>query len=288
MKHCSLCKVDFPDHFEFCGSCGRRLEVPSQELGSAPDLYDEETLFRTREPGNERSEFRERSSVTPQLRANHPTSERGAPVLTSFSSYDDREIPSQIPRRPLIFGFLVLLVVGVLGIGGWYWWSQQQSITQTSPSSNSIPGPAAANPSTQPTYQPTSAITPQQGTIAGNADEEIKQLRARRIAATPSERLEVISALEQAEKKYPKDYRFPYELSKLSIKGTSSHHEAFEPLVRAAQKAIDNGQADEVLNSLRADKDGDFHKLSHGHAEWQAIEQALRNRDKGMLKVSAH
>ena len=60
------------------------------------------------------------------------------------------------------------------------------------------------------------------------------------------------------------------------------------PLARAAQKAIDNGQADEVLNSLRADKDGDFHKLSHGHAEWQAIEQALRNKDKEMLKVSAH
>jgi hypothetical protein len=288
MNHCSQCNVEFPDHFEFCGSCGQRLEVPSQELESAPDLYDEETLFRAREPSHERSMVRERSSVTPQLRANHLTSERGAPVLTSFSSYDEPEIPSQIPRQPLIFGFLVLLVVGVLGIAGWYWWSQQQSITQTSQSSNSIPGPATANPSTQPTHQPTSAITPQQGTIVGNADEEIKQLRARRIAATPSERLEVISALEQDEKKYPKDYRFPYELSKLSIKGTTSHHEAFELLARAAQKAIDNGQADEVLNSLRADKDGDFHKLSHGHAEWQAIEQALRNRNKGMLKVSAH
>jgi hypothetical protein len=55
-------------------------------------------------------------------------------------------------------------------------------------------------------------------------------------------------------------------------------------LARAAQKAIDDGQAEEMLNRLMADKDGDFHKLSHGRHEWEAIEQALRNKDKGLLK----
>jgi len=39
-----------------------------------------------------------------------------------------------------------------------------------------------------------------------------------------------------------------------------------------------------MLNSFIADKDGDFYKLSHGHHEWEAIEQALRNKDKGVLK----
>ena len=119
------------------------------------------------------------------------------------------------------------------------------------------------------------------------ADEEIEQLRERRIVAKPSESIEIFSGLEQAEKKYPNDYRFPYELSKLSIKGSASHHEAFELLARAAQKAIDNGQAEEMLSSLMADKYGDFHKLSHGHHEWEEVEQALRNKDKGVLKVSA-
>lgn len=250
--------------------------MPPHELRSAPNLDDEETLFRAREPGG----------VTPELRANQPTRERNAPVLTSFS-YDERAIPSQFPLWRVILGFLVLLVVSVLGIGGWYWWSQQRSITQTSPSSSSNTGPAAGNPSTGPSYQPTSAITPPQRTIASTADEEIRELRARRIGATPSERLEIISALEQAEKKYPNDYRFPYELSKLSIKGTISHHEAFELLARTVQKAIDSGHADEMLSRLMADKDGDFHKLSHGHHEWQAIEQALQTKDKGALKVSA-
>ena len=112
------------------------------------------------------------------------------------------------------------------------------------------------------------------------------RLRERRIGAKPSERVEIISELEQAETRYPSDYRFPYELAKLSIKGITSHHEAFEPLVRAAQKAIDNGQADEMLNRFMADKDGDFHKLSHGHHEWEMIEQALRNKEKGVLKAS--
>ena len=42
-----------------------------------------------------------------------------------------------------------------------------------------------------------------------------------------------------------------------------------------------------MLTSLIAGKYGDFSKLSHGHHEWGAIEQALRNKDKGVLKVSA-
>lgn len=121
-----------------------------------------------------------------------------------------------------------------------------------------------------------------------SADEQITRLQERRIAAKSSEGVEIISALEQAEKTYPTDYRFPYELSKLSIKGTVSHREGFEPLARAAEKAIDKGQADEMLNRLMADKDGDFQKLSHGHHEWEAIEQALRNKDKKLLKASAH
>jgi hypothetical protein len=123
---------------------------------------------------------------------------------------------------------------------------------------------------------------------SSSADDELKQLRERRINAPPSEAGQIIAALEAAEKKYPDDYRFPYERAKLSIKGTISHHEAFGPLFRAAEKAIDNGKAEEMLNSLLADKDSDFSKLSRGHHEWEALEQALRNKDKGALQVHRH
>jgi cytoskeletal protein RodZ len=211
---------------------------------------------------------------------------KSAPAPTILSSYSEPEAPSQF-RWPhgLILGFLLVLFVSLLGVGGWYLW--RRPVTQTSQSSTSTPNVTTGNPPTT-TEQPSPAITPRQANSASSADEEIEQLRDSRIGAKPSERVEIISALEQAEKNYPNDYRFPYELSKLSIKGSLSHDEAFEPLARAAQKAIDNGQADEMLKSFMADKNGDFHKLSHGHHEWEAIERALRNRDKGELKINSH
>lgn len=280
MKHCSQCNAEFPEHFQFCGSCGRAL---TNSLTSDRDSTIPEASLTPRTPP-------QIVTSAPREKATQTASEpRSAPSLTILSSYDEHETPSQFRWwHGIIFGFLLLLFVSVLGIGGWYLWSQRRSVTQTSQSSNSNPEPTSANPSTTPSYQAASAITPQQATIASTADEEIKRLRERRIGAKPSERVEIVSALEQAEEKYPTDYRFPYELSKLSIKGITSHHEAFEPLARAAQKAIDNGQADEMLNSLVADKHGDFHKLSHGHHEWEALEQALRNKDIGVLKVSVH
>ena len=62
-----------------------------------------------------------------------------------------------------------------------------------------------------------------------------------------------------------------------------SHHVAFDAMVRAAQKAIEHGKADEMLASLTSDKDAEFYKLSRGHSEWTLIEQALRDRDKSKL-----
>ena len=247
-------------------------------------------MSTARGPSEERDVVRGRRDLTPPGRATHSVSEaRSAPTLTMLSSYSEPQTPTQFRwSHGLRFGFVLLLFVSVVGIGSWYLWSQRRSVTQTSQTSNFNPEPTTENRSTTPSYEPTPTITPQEATIASTADEELKQLRERRVGANPSARVEIISALDQAEKQYQNDYRFPYELSKLSIKGTSSHHEAFESLARAARKAIDKGQAEEMLNRLLADKDGDLHKLSHGHHEWEAIEQALRNKDTGLLKVSAH
>jgi hypothetical protein len=206
-----------------------------------------------------------------------------------LSGYDEPETPPKFRWwQGAIFGLGLLLFVGFLGIGAWYLWSPNREVTQISQSSNPNPGPQVENLSTAPSHQPTGTITPQQVTVDHSADEELTRLREGRMAARSSEGIQIISALKQAENKYPNDYRFPYELSKLSIKGTRSHDDAFEPLARAAEKAIDSNKAAEMLSSLRADKNGDFHKLSHGHHEWDAIERALRNKDKKVLKASAH
>lgn len=104
----------------------------------------------------------------------------------------------------------------------------------------------------------------------------------------PSEGPQIVAALEAAEKKYPTDYRFSYERAKLSIKGVISHHEAFEALFAAAEKAIDNGKSQEMLNDLMSDKDGDFYKASRGHHEWDRLVDALNDNDKAHLKTGGH
>lgn len=270
-----------PSSAQLADRARQRVEE-SQEWHSTADLYEEETA--TEAPATE-----SRTAI-PQVRATDSASEpRSAPSLTILSAYAEPETPSEFRWwHGVIFGFLLLAFVSAVGIGSWYLWSQGRTVTQTSQARNPVLGPPAQNSSNAPSYQATSHMPPQNVSIASTADQEIERLREKRIGALPSEGIEIISALEQAEKRYPTDYRFPYELSKLSIKGIVSHHDAFEPLIRAAQKAIDNGHADEMLSSLMADKDGDFVKLSHGHHEWEKLEQALRNKDKGVLKVSAH
>lgn len=312
MRHCPQCEREFPDHFRFCGVCGGALtssvrcpgcgELTGTEwpvctncgtkLSASPvDLHDEATTTHPPALGHQRGVFPDTTAPATQAMATHPASEarRSAPTLTILSAYGEPE--TRPPFRwwhGAIFGFVLLLFVGVLGIGVWYLWSPTRSVTQNPQPTNPNPGPRTETVSTTAVYQPTSAITPQLATADHFADEEIRRLQERRIAARSSEAIEIISALEQAEKKYPTDYRFPYELSKLSIKGTVSHRAGFEQLARAAEKAIDKGQADEMLNRLMTDKDGDFHKLSHGHHEWEAIEQALRNKDRKVLEASAH
>ena len=227
----------------------------------------------------------------PPPRIPTPTSptrnEKTAPSLSMLESYGASNTPEPSSRGwyAALLGLFFLLFVGALGAGGWYWWSHRASDTQSGPRTDSGTSTQSTESST-----PSSTATPASGRMnaSSTADDELKQLRERRINAPPSEAASIIAAFEAAEKKYPNDYRFPYERAKLSIKGITSHHEAFGALSLAGEKAIDNGKAQEMLNNLTADKDGDFYKLSRGHREWQALEEALRNNDKAALKTLHH
>jgi hypothetical protein len=150
-----------------------------------------------------------------------------------------------------------------------------QSVTQTAEGG---PGLAPGRGGDSLTKEPAPL-----GTSARPEEDELKRLRARRIAAGPSDRSAILEVLATKEKHYPNDYRFPYERAKLAIKGTRSHDEAFAALSLAAEKAINTGKAHEMLSGLEADKDGDFHKLSHGHHEWAQLEEALKSKDTGLL-----
>ena len=134
-----------------------------------------------------------------------------------------------------------------------------------------------------PTAQ-TSAVVP--SAESRPADLELSKLQQERTSAVDSDRAKIAESLAVAEKRYPNDYRFPYERAKLSIRPdqTHSHHEAFGALLLAARKAIESGKTNEMLRRLMADESGDFHKLSHGHAEWRQVEGALKKKDKSMLR----
>jgi len=206
-------------------------------------------------------------------------------MLSAYGESRTNEPPEGPQRYGVLVGLLVLAFLGLLGLGGWYWWTHRGSVAETPVQADA---PAAADSSSSAGTGPGAISTGGRTTTIGGAEEELKHLREKRISAMPSQTKEIIAAFEQAEKKYPNDYRFPYERAKLSIKGITSHNESFGALALAAEKAIDNGKAQEMLDNLMADKDGDFYKPSRGHHEWQVLVQALSNKDKRALNELHH
>src|SRR2546429_681856 len=266
-------------------------KAQAQEWYAATDLFredDESTV--TPSP---RQELVPKITVALPRATAHPQSGNGktVPALTMLSAYGESETTAPAEwkgRHALLVGLLLLVFFGVLGFGGWYWWTHRASAAQSQAQVDSSTVPAAGNSAPAPTSAPRATKTSERTIANDPVDGELKRLREKRIGANPAEASQIIASLEEAEKKYPRDYRFPYERAKLSIKGITSHHEAFGALVLAADKGIDNGKAQEMLDGLAADKDGDFWKLSRGHHEWQALEQALRNKDRAALKTLLH
>lgn len=261
-------------------------DIPVREWYSAADLF-EETGETTATP-IPRQKLMPKTTIAPPRLAARPEAGNGktVPTLTMLSAYGEpgnTTPPEWKGRHALLVGLLVLVFFGALGFGGWYWWTHRASAAQTTIPAESTIAPAAADLPPSSSSTSTAASTASLG-----VDEEWKQLREKRIGAEPSDADDVIESLEEAEKKYPHDYRFPYERAKLSIKGITSHHEAFGALAVAAESAIDNGKAQEMLDSLTADKEGDFYKLSRGHHEWQLVVQVLSNRDKRGLNELHH
>jgi Double zinc ribbon len=262
-----------------------------EEWYAAPDLF-EETTQTTATPIPRRDLIPKTTVAVPGATA-HPQSGNGktSPTLTMLAAYGKSETnasPEWSGWPRLLVGLFLLIFFGLIGLGGWYWWTHRALVAQSPVQADSNQPPAAADSSSSASSASSATTATARITTSEGAEEEWKQLKEKRIGTKPSESGAIIAAFEDAEKKYPTDYRFPYERAKLSIKGIISHHEAFEPLSLAAEKAIDNGKAQEMLNNLEADKDGDFYKLSRGHHEWMALEEALRNKDKGALKALHH
>src|SRR5713226_5761876 len=261
------------------------------EWYATPDLFDEAETTQTPIP---RQDLVPKTTLAPPpvTVRSHDGNGKAPPTLTMLAAYGESGTstsPEWQRHHLLLVGLLLLVFFGVLGFGGWYWWTHRAAVAQSPPQAASTNAPAVADSSSSSASTASSAPTTSASiATSGGAEEEWKRLRERRISAKPSESSAIIASLNEAEKKYPRDYRFAYEQAKLSIKGITSHHEAFGALALAGEKAIDNGKAQEMLDSLKADEDGDFYKLSRGHHEWQALEEALQNKDKAGLKALRH
>lgn len=149
----------------------------------------------------------------------------------------------------------------------------------TAPSSSSPVGPSnngsvVAARDTQ-TNQPTRE----------DADAALKQLSTdlASAASDPAKKKAAHAQLAKAQAEFTWDYRFSYERAKLAVYGKAHHDEAFYHLYRAAEIAINNGDAEKMLQALQNDGNASFHNLTD-HDEWQTILNALRTKNSEVVR----
>jgi hypothetical protein len=272
---CHRCGTLIESRYTFCWKCGNSLSSGNKSSVTHRERSKENVPSGALMPDDD------------EQTVQHEPRPMGPPTFSWANA------KRQQPRQSVNGSVLKLLVVAVLGIMLVSLTfllltrspSRVVSVTAAQPvttQADTSPAPvqeATPNVGTEPIRERTPAQSPE--------DSELKQLREKRIAATRSERLKVLETLARTEKKYPNDYRFPYERAKVAIKGRqkTSRDEAFAALSRAAEKAIHSGKAREMLENLQKDSRGDFQKLSQLRREWSQLQEALKSKDAGVLNA---
>ncbi len=256
----------------FCWKCGNSM-IPENESSVARS----EGIIPSAESATEDEE------VTIQ----HEVPSSGSPMFSWALPKEPELYTSGRSATPKLIAILVAgLVVVSLGLFVLIRSvSRMAAVTAAQPSTHDAQSIPSLAPGPEVKSDVATETTPLRTSTTSPEDDKLKELRGRRIAATASEESAILQAFASAEKLYRNDYRFPYERAKLAIKSSQSrsHDEAFNALSLAAEKAINSGKAREMLDGLEADKAGDFHKLSHGHHEWNELAEALKNKDTSLL-----
>ena len=141
------------------------------------------------------------------------------------------------------------------------------------------PGDAAAGEKTVPASQPAAP------TGSARSASLYRRLRATAPNSSGESVLVIDERLKAAESEFPLEYRFSYERATLAVFGRHDHHEAFRRLRRAAEKAIETGRSEAMLEMLAKDgaPSGPLWKLARGHSEWRRILAALERSDRDAL-----
>jgi hypothetical protein len=287
-RPCTECGALVESRYAYCWKCGHPLggehkpssgkNPPRGSLLAAAMLEDDELTIQHERPA--RSVFAWATAKQPE----HPSSSRGS-------------VLKLIAIGAVAF---LLLSLGVFGLMR----SASQTVATTA---TTQPKPETTADATQPNTERTAAPAPVQPAATQSVapvpassvestqpspgvspeDELLARLRERRLTATNSERPKIVEAFAKIERKYPRDYRFPYERAKLVVKSSQSgaRDEAFKALSVAAERAISAGKANEMLSGLETDKSGDFHRLAQGRQEWTRLVAALKRKDTSLLST---
>ena len=274
---CAECGALVESRYAFCWKCGHALggehksagnnNPPRGTLLSSAMIEDDELTVQHEMRPASASLFPWATAKQPE----HPSSSRGSVLkLIAIGAVA-----------------LLLLALGLFGLTR----SDSQTVATAPATQPTVETNAPARPAT-PAKTETAAPIPVSSVAATQPspsvspeDELLARLRERRITASNSERPQIVEAFAKIERKYPRDYRFPYERAKLVAKGTQSgsRDEAFKALSVAAERAITNGKASEMLSGLETDKAGDFHRLAQGRQEWLRLVAALKRKDTSLL-----
>lgn len=278
---CGECGALVESRYAFCWKCGNSLTPDNKSprgsnpsrgtlLASAMALDEDElTIQHGMRPAG--------SSMFPWATAKQP---------------DDPSSSRGSVLKLIAIGGVAFLLLS-LGVFGLTRSADSQSAltTASAPAQTIAETKPAEQVNTQPVTVPAELVNetkPEPSPSVSPEDELLARLRERRITATNSERPQIVAAFAKIERKYPRDYRFPYERAKLVVKGsqTSARNEAFKALSVAAERAITAGKANEMLSGLETDKAGDFHRLAQGRQEWTRLVAALKRKDTSLLAAN--
>lgn len=272
VKTCEGCGASIESKYAFCWKCGGAMNARS----NGPVVVRSKPLPL---PIDDDDEFTVQHDIQREAQpANNPMFSW---TMTKPQERNGTSRGSVLKLMGIGAVAFLLLSLGLFGLTR----SDSPSASANSTTPPVVEQPVATQPEApaQPAAQPTASVATEEKPVT--PEDELKKLRDRRMGAKPSDRSKIFQAIAKVEKQYPRDYRFPYERAKLAAKGAkaTSRNEAFKALSVAAERAISNGKAGEMLNGLEADKTGDFQTLAQGRQEWSRLLAALKRKDTSLL-----
>ena len=275
---CKKCGEENKEDYGFCTNCGANLKAsPPEPVSSPANTLPKENLEYLSSPTVVSAPVLSSQVMAPPADSMNETI--AVPAFAPNLSYREPKGNSNklMLAAGVALGFIFFLIVGG---GAFVWWQMQKGDQPTSDnrnqqiraSSNTIFDSNSSNLNTSPN---------------STADDEFTRLQSKLNNAAPNEKNALDSELKSAESKYPNDYRFTYERAKLETVKSKGHHEAFEMLFHAGEKAIKTNRYAELLRDLKKDKNTDLKRLID-HKEWADLEKALGKRDSKALEIKVH